>query len=169
MDWSTLGSGAGFALIFLGFVFSIIPILPGSPLVFAGIFTYAASRNYETPSTAWLVILGVIAVVAWASEWLMSTMMARRTGATWKTIVGAMIGGLVGAAVLSLPVPIIGTLIGAALGTALGAFILEMLVRQQVGPALKTSGAYLAGCFVSRIVEITWCLIMLGIFVWRIS
>ena len=67
MDWSTLGSGAGFALIFLGFVFSIIPILPGSPLVFAGIFTYAASRNYETPSTAWLVILGVIAVVAWAS------------------------------------------------------------------------------------------------------
>ncbi len=169
MDWSTLGSGAGFLLIFLGFVFSIIPILPGSPMVFAGIFTYAASRNYETPSTPWLVLLGVIAVISWGSEWLMSMMMARRTGATWKTIVGAMIGGLVGAAILSLPVPIIGTLIGAALGTAIGAFLVEMLVRAQVGPALKTSGAYLAGCMVARVVELTFCFIMLGIFVWRIS
>ncbi|NJM39397.1 MAG: DUF456 domain-containing protein [Anaerolineae bacterium] len=77
---------------------------------------------------------------------------------------GPSSAGLAGAAALSLPVPILGTLIGAIAGTMLGVFIVEMLLKGQTGPALKTSGAYLLGCFVGRIVELTFCFIMLGIF-----
>ena len=164
MIWSDLISGAGYFIIFLGFVFAIIPILPGSLVVFAGMLVYASSTQFKALGMGPLVILGVIAVLAWASEWALSILTSRRTGATWKTIGGAIIGGLVGAALLSLPVPIIGTLFGAVVGTVLGVFIVEMVLKGDVGPALKTSGAYLVGCFVARIVELTLCFIMLGIF-----
>jgi hypothetical protein len=164
MNWSDLISGAGYLLIFLGFVFSVIPILPGSLMVFAGMLVYASSTQFTTLGLGPLVILGTIAIVAWVSEWALTTYTVRRAGASWKTIVGAIVGGLVGAALLSLPVPIIGTMAGAIAGTMLGVFIVEMLLKGQTGPALKTSGAYLLGCMVARIVELTFCFIMLGIF-----
>jgi uncharacterized protein len=164
MNWSDLISGAGYLLIFLGFVFSIIPVLPGSLMVYAGMLVYGASTQFKGLGVGPLVILGVIAVLAWASEWALNAFTMKRAGASWKTIGGAIIGGLVGAAVLSLPVPIIGTVFGAVAGTMLGVFIVEMLLKGQVAPALKTSGAYFAGCLVARVIELTFCFIMLGIF-----
>jgi uncharacterized protein len=164
MTWSDLISGAGYLLIFLGFVFSIIPVLPGSLMVYAGMLVYGASTQFKGLGVGPLVILGVIAVLAWASEWALNAFTMKRAGATWKTIGGAIIGGLVGAAALSLPVPIIGTVFGAVAGTMLGVFIVEMVLKGQAAPALKTSGAYLAGCLVARIIELTFCFIMLGIF-----
>jgi hypothetical protein len=164
LSWNDLISGAGYLLIFFGFVFAIIPVLPGSLLVFAGMLVYGASTGFSGLGVGALVILGVIAFLAWASEWALNALTMRRAGASWKTIGGAIIGGLVGAAALSLPVPILGTLFGAVAGTMLGVFIVEMLLKGQTAPALKTSGAYLLGCLVGRIVELTFCFIMLGIF-----
>jgi uncharacterized protein len=164
MNWSDLISGAGYLLIFLGFVFSIIPVLPGSLMVYGGMLVYGASTQFKGLGVGPLVILGVIAVLAWASEWALNAFTMKRAGASWKTIGGAIIGGLVGAAALSLPVPIIGTVFGAVAGTMLGVFIVEMLLKGQVAPALKTSGAYLAGCLVARVIELTFCFVMLGIF-----
>ena len=164
MIWNNLISSAGYLLIFLGFVCCIIPILPGSLVVFAGMMVYASSTNFATLSIGPLVILGVIAVFAWASEWVLTAFTSKRAGASWKTIVGAMIGGLVGAAALSLPVPVLGTLFGAVAGTMLGVFVVELYLKGGIAPALKTSGAYLAGCLVARVVELTFCLVMLGIF-----
>lgn len=159
-------SNLGYLLMFLGVVFSIIPVLPGALTVWAGALVYAWSHNFSDVGWPLLILLGAIALLSQASEFLITTMATRRAGATWKTVIGAMIGGIVGAIVLSLPVPIIGTLIGAALGAMIGVFLIEFLRRQMLEPALKTSVAYLAGCLVGRVIETSLCLIMIGIFVW---
>jgi hypothetical protein len=164
-----LTSGAGFLLIVIGFICAVIPVLPGSILVYTGMFVYAASTGYTKLSLAWLVVLGVIAAISWASEWILTTLIARRTGATWKTILGAVLGGLVGAGLLSALLPIVGTLIGAALGTAAGVLLMELYLKRELASAAKTSGAYLGGCFASRLVELSLCLLMLLIFLWQIG
>ncbi len=152
--------------MFLGIVFAIIPILPGAPMVWVGALVYAWSNNFARVSWPLLTVLGVIALISQGSEFLITTMATRRAGATWKTVVGAMLGGIIGAAVLSVPVPIIGTLLGAALGAVLGVFFVELVRRQMLAPALKTSVAYLTGCMIGRIVELSLCVIMIAVFMW---
>ncbi len=153
-------------MMFLGVVFAIIPILPGAPMVWVGALVYAWSNNFAQVGWPLLAVLGVIALISQTSEFLITTTATRRAGATWKTVVGAMIGGLIGAAVFSIPVPIVGTVLGAALGAVLGVFIVELVRRRMVAPALKTSAAYLAGCLVGRVVEVSLCVIMIAVFIW---
>lgn len=152
--------------MFLGLVFAIIPILPGAPMIWVGALVQAWSSHFERVSWPLLVILGVIALISQVSEFFITTMATRRAGATWKTVVGAMLGGLIGAAVFSVPVPIIGTFLGAALGAVLGVFTVELVRRQLLAPAIKTSVAYLTGCLIGRVVEVSLCLIMIAVFVW---
>ncbi len=164
--YDTIFSSLGYVLMFLGVVFAIIPILPGAPMVWVGALVYAWSHNFDGVSWPLLIVLGVIALISQVSEFLITTMATRRAGATWKTVVGAMVGGILGAAIFSIPVPIIGTLVGAALGATLGVFTIELLRRRMLALALKTSAAYLTGCLVGRVVEVSLCLIMIGVFVW---
>lgn len=167
INWTdTIFSSLGYVLMFLGLVFAIIPILPGAPMIWVGALVQAWSSHFERVSWPLLVILGVIALISQVSEFFITTMATRRAGATWKTVVGAMLGGLIGAAVFSVPVPIIGTFLGAALGAVLGVFTVELVRRQLLAPAIKTSVAYLTGCLIGRVVEVSLCLIMIAVFVW---
>ena len=83
-------------VMLLGLLGSVLPGLPGVPLIFAAVFVYAYVTGFEVVGAFVLVLLGLFALLAFVADLLFTAYGARRFGASnWGTIGGA-IGGLFG-------------------------------------------------------------------------
>ena len=110
--------GATILLILIGIIGTIIPGLPGNPLIFAGIFLYSFLTGFEKIETSTLITLGVIAVLAQLFDYLAGAYGAKKMGSTKAGVWGAIIGGILGALSMNP--------IGLVLGIFFGAFVGEL-------------------------------------------
>ena len=124
LDASSWWSVLAYVLIAIGVAGAVIPVLPGPMLIWLGIFVWAWADGFVRIGWPTLIVLGVLALIAWGSDIFLSTVMSRRAGASWKAIIGGIAGGLVGAAFLSA-LPILGTILGAILGAIAGMWLVE--------------------------------------------
>ena len=117
MDATLLWYLAAAALIVVGLVGTILPTLPGVPIVFAGMWLAAWAGDYLLIGPGILVLLGVLAAIAVLLDFLAGIIGARRIAATraalWGAAVGTVVGMFFGLAGLLLG-PFIGALIGEA-------------------------------------------------------
>lgn len=104
-----------FALIVGGLIGTVVPTLPGIPMIFGGIWLAAALDDYQHLGVTWVVILGVLAAVGVAVDFGAATLGARRVGASSLAIWGASIGTFVGM-FLGIPGLILGPFVGALVG-----------------------------------------------------
>ena len=117
----------------VGLVGSVLPGVPGVPLIFLSALVYAILTDFEIVGGPILVLLGLFAAVALVADFFATSYGARRFGASnWGTIGGA-IGGIVGALAGALFLGI-GSLFGLILGTIGGVFLGEYLRRRKRGP-----------------------------------
>lgn len=103
------------ALIVIGLIGAVLPSLPGLPMIFGGIWLAAAVDGYRHLSMTWLIILGVLAAIGIAMDFVAASLGAKRVGASSQAIWGASIGTLVGL-FFGLPGLILGPFVGALLG-----------------------------------------------------
>lgn len=126
-------------VMLLGLAGSVLPGLPGVPLIFASALVYAYLTDFEVIGADVLVLLGLFALLAFAADFVGTTYGARRFGASnWGTTGGA-IGGLLGTLTGALFLGI-GALFGLLAGTIVGVFIGEYL-RQRRGEYSTPEGA----------------------------
>src|SRR3712207_1322676 len=105
---------------------SVLPGLPGVPLIFISALVYAILTDFEYVGTLVVALLGLFAVIAFVADFVATTYGARRFGASnWGTV-GGSIGGIVGALAGVLFFGI-GALLGLILGTIGGVFLGEYL------------------------------------------
>ena len=117
-------------IMLVGLLGSVLPGLPGVPLIFAGALVYAYVTDFEVVGALVLVLLGLFALLAFVADFLGTAYGARRFGASnWGTAGGA-IGGLVGALVGTLFFGV-GALFGLLAGTIVGVFVGEYLRRRR--------------------------------------
>jgi uncharacterized protein YqgC (DUF456 family) len=122
--WITL------AVMLVGLAGSVLPGLPGVPLIFLSALVYAILTDFEYVGTLVIVLLGLFAASAFVADFAATTYGARRFGASnWGTVGGA-IGGIVGALAGALFFGI-GALFGLILGTIAGVFLGEYLRRRR--------------------------------------
>jgi uncharacterized protein YqgC (DUF456 family) len=118
--WITL------VLMLVGLAGSVLPGLPGVPLIFFSALVYAILTDFQHVGTLVVVLLGLFAVIAFVADFVATTYGARRFGASnWGTV-GGSIGGIVGALAGVLLFGI-GALFGLILGTIGGVFLGEYL------------------------------------------
>lgn len=153
-------------LFFVGLVGAVVPILPGPPFIWLGALAWGYGENFQRINWIVLAILGVLALIATFSEYWIAPITTRRAGFGIKYVFVSFLAGIVGGFLLS-EVPVIGTLFGAAVGSVLGTTGLAYLERRNFRQALAAGKAYLIGCALSSLVEVTLSLIMLGLFAWR--
>jgi uncharacterized protein YqgC (DUF456 family) len=132
----------------VGLLGCVLPILPGTPLSWAGLFVVWAARGFDARSfsdtTVW-VLLGVTAVVT-ALDFVAPTIGARRYGATrWGTW-GSVVGMLVGAFMFPP--------FGMILGAFVGALAAELLGGQATRPALRASWGTFVGTMLGTFVKV---------------
>lgn len=116
--------------MFVGVLGSVLPGLPGVPLVFLSALVYAYLTGFEVVGGWVVALLGVFALLALVADFIGTSYGARRFGASnWGTV-GGMVGGLVGA-VAGLLFLGIGSLFGLILGSIAGVFAGEYLRRRR--------------------------------------
>ena len=128
--WITL------VVMLVGLAGSVLPGLPGVPLIFISALVYAILTDFEYVGALVIVFLGLFAAIAFVADFVATTYGARRFGASnWGTVGGA-IGGIVGALAGALFFGL-GALFGLILGTIGGVFLGEYLRRRRGGRAAE--------------------------------
>lgn len=102
-------------LILGGLAGSILPVLPGIPMVFGGIWLAAAVDGYRHLGLWWLLIIGAIGAIGVIVDFVASALGAKRVGASQRAIWGAAIGTVVGM-FFGIPGLLFGPFVGALLG-----------------------------------------------------
>jgi len=105
-----------FLLMLAGLDGTLFPAVPDTLLILAGALILVVPDGFVPADVKLLVPLAVIAVVAEGLTYLTGALGAKKGGASWKGMVGAVLGGLVGLFVLQPLGIFIGPLVGAVLG-----------------------------------------------------
>jgi len=103
------------ALIIGGLIGSVIPALPGLPMIFGGIWLVAAVDGYRHIGLWWLLLIGGFGAAGVIIEFIASTLGAKRVGASRLALWGASLGTLAGM-FFGIPGLLLGPFIGALLG-----------------------------------------------------
>lgn len=142
-------------LIVAGFAGIVLPALPGTLFVLAGIVLGAWIDDFTRVGWFALGSIAVLAVLAWLMDYVAAMLGAKRAGASRLAIIGAAIGtvagifmGLVG--VLFMP------LVGAAVG--------EYMARRQHGQAVRVGIATWLGLMAGMLAKFVLAFMMVGIF-----
>lgn len=143
-------------LVLLGLAGTILPALPGTPLVFGGLLLGAWLEQFQRVGTVPLVIIGVLGVLAWLADWVAGALGAKRAGASGLAVAGAAIGTLVG---------VFAGVIGLLFGPLIGAGIGEWLARNDVPRAARVGLATWIGLLAALAVKVALTFTMIGVFV----
>lgn len=106
-------------IVLVGLIGTVVPVLPGVGLIFAGILLYALYFGIEEIGLVTLSLLGVVALLSILFDFLASAYGAARFGSTRWGISGSILGGIVGAILLNIPGLVLGVFLGAAAGEVL--------------------------------------------------
>jgi uncharacterized protein YqgC (DUF456 family) len=158
--------GIGYALVVLGLIGAVLPVLPGPILIWAGVLVWAWGDGFVEVNWWTIAILGVLAALSWASDLFFTTTLSRRAGVSWRAIGGALVSGIIGGIVLS-GVPVIGTLFGALIGALVGMLLIERSIKGNWPAAVEAVRAYFTASLLSTVFEVGVALLMVGIFVWQ--
>jgi uncharacterized protein YqgC (DUF456 family) len=144
------------ALIAVGIAGTILPALPGTTLVFAGIVLAAWIDDFTRIPVWLLVILGVLTAIAWAVDYLAAAMGAKKAGASTLALVGAAVGTIAG-----VFTGFVGLLFMPLAGAAIGEFIAQRDLRR----AGKVGLATWLGLLLGTAVKLAITFAMVGAFV----
>lgn len=155
MDWTILLWLLAGLLVIAGLAGTVIPALPGVPLVFAGLFVGAWIGDFQTVGWFTIGILAALATVAWIVDFVAGAAGARYLGASSRAFWGATLGAVVG---------IFFGLVGILLGPFIGAMIGELSAGNDlVSSGRAGMGAWL-GMVVATAVKLALVFLMIGIF-----
>lgn len=148
-------------LILVGLVGTIVPMLPGTGLVFGGILLYALYFGVDNVGLTTLVLFGVATALSFVIDLLASLYGAARFGASRSGIAGAAIGGILGLLVLNLPGLLLGVFVGAVFGE-------YFLAKKKGEEALRSGVGSVLGFLGGTILKFILALIMIIVFVVKI-
>jgi uncharacterized protein YqgC (DUF456 family) len=144
------------ALIVAGLAGTVLPVLPGTVLVWAGIVLGAWIDDFQRVGTTTLVVVTVLAALAWVLDYVAGLLGARRAGASRQALLGAAIGTVVG-----LFMGVVGVLFMPLVGAALG----EYLAQKDQHRAVKVGVATWLGIMVGLVAKVVLAFVMVGLFV----
>jgi uncharacterized protein YqgC (DUF456 family) len=105
-------------LIALGIAGLLLPVLPGIPLLLAGLVVAAWAEGFEQVGMRTLVGIGVLGALGYFIDFAAGAFGAKRFGASRAGVAGAAAGALLGL-FFGLPGVLLGPFVGAVLGELL--------------------------------------------------
>jgi uncharacterized protein YqgC (DUF456 family) len=133
----------------------VLPLLPGTPLIFVGLWIAAWLDGYARVSATVVVVLGVLGVLGLVVDYIASAAGVKRAGASGLAVWGAAIGALLGI-FAGLPGLILGPIVGAIAG--------ELLARRPFEKASRAGVAAGIGFLVAMAAKLGIAVAMLCVF-----
>jgi uncharacterized protein YqgC (DUF456 family) len=142
-------------LVAAGVAGLFLPLLPGAPLLFAGLWFAAWADNFDYVGLWTLVMLGVLALLTYGVDLWATMFGAKRFGASKRAVIGAVIGFIVGI-FLGIPGVLFGPFIGAVIG--------ELLAQRGLNAAARAGVGATIGLVLGAALKLTLAFAMIGVF-----
>jgi len=156
MSWEQIiGISLTLIVMLFGLIGSVVPVLPGTPVVLIAAIGHRLYFGDASVSNVFLVVLILLTGLALLLDFLASVLGAKRFGATWRGMVGALVGGVIGL-FFNLP--------GIILGPFLGAMILEMTGGKEFKVAAKAGAGAVIGLLLGVVGKFSICVMMIALF-----
>ncbi len=149
--WYTIAA----ILTLVGLLGTILPMLPGVPLVFIGLALAAWVDGFQQVSGWTVALLGFLTATAMLIDFAASAFGTRIAGASRWAFLGAALGAIVG--IFFGP-------IGLFVGPFIGAVALEVWATQNIERSLKAGVGASIGILLGAIAKIALSFTMLGVF-----
>ena len=160
MEPTTLYYVLAVLLVLVGIAGTILPALPGLPLVFAGMLLAAWAGDFQQVGVPMLVALGLLTVFSLAVDFWATALGAKRVGASRKAVLGAMLGTLAG-----LFLGPFGLLLGPFAGALGGELLHRRSLRSgDIGNAAKIGFGTWLGILFGVVLKLGLAFTMLGLF-----
>ncbi len=141
--------------IVVGMAGTLLPGLPGAPLVFGGMVLAAWADGFQNVGAPTLLVLAALTVLAFLTDFIAAGLGAKKAGASRKALIGAAIGTVVG-----LFFGVVGIFIGPFIGAAVG----EYLDRRELLRAGRVGVWTWLGLVFGSLVKLVLAFSMVGIF-----
>ncbi len=143
-------------LIVVGVAGTVLPALPGVPLIFGGVLLAAWIGDFQRISVFTVVVLAVLAVVGIVIDYIAAAISAKRAGASKQGIAGAAIGTVAG---------IFTGLWGLLFMPLMGAAIGEFIAHKDAFRAGKVGAATWFGLLIGTAIKLAIAFTMVGVFI----
>lgn len=145
-------------LVLLGFAGIVLPALPGTLLVWAGLLLAAWIDDFQRIGGLALAAITVMALIAWALDYVAGLMGARHLGASKQALIGAALGTVVG-----LFMGLIGVFFMPLVGAAVGEYLARRDQHDAAPQALKVGVATWVGMLVGMLAKFVLAFVMIGV------
>ena len=142
-------------LVGIGIVGILLPALPGTVLIFAGLLVAAWADDFMRVGPLMLVVIAIVGVATYGVDFVATALGAKHLGASKRAMAGAAIGTVLGL-FLGLPGIIIGPFLGAIAG--------ELTVHRDWKKVGRAGVAAWIGFAVGTAVKVALAFLMIGLF-----
>jgi uncharacterized protein len=150
-----IGLGLALVLMSVGLIGTVLPGIPGTPIVLGVAVLHRLYFGAASVSNFFLFLLVLLAVFSMALDYLATVFGARKLGATWRGIVGAMVGAVVGL--------FFGPL-GILLGPFVGALLFEFISGREFAEAARAGVGATLGVVAGAVGKLACCVAMMALF-----
>jgi uncharacterized protein YqgC (DUF456 family) len=140
-------------LIVIGALGLVLPVVPGSPLIFLGALLAAWAEDFMYLGTGSLILLGALAALAVAVDFIAGAFGVKRFGASGRAMTGAMLGAIIG-----LFFGPVGVLVGPFVGAVVG----ELTVRRNLAAAGRAGVGAALGLALGTAAKLAIAFAMIG-------
>jgi len=155
MDWIILWWVLAALIVVGGLVGTVVPALPGVPLIFAGLVLAAWSTGFEPVGWGTIGILAVLTVIAVIIDIMSAAFGAKRKGASPRAFWGATLGAIAG---------MFFGLVGILFGPFIGAVLAELSAGSGAHQAGRAGYGVWIGLVLGTAAKLAIAFLMLGIF-----
>ncbi len=156
---ASLAFGLVVAFIVIGLIGIIVPLIPGTLLIWITVLLYVLSTGFTPIAPLSFAVITIISLVAGTSDYWLSLLGASKSGASKRSLLLGTVGGVAGTFIF----PLLGTIAGYAAGILAG----EYLRQRSVVLALRASLGGVAGWGLAMVIELGGGLLILAIVLWQ--
>jgi hypothetical protein len=143
------------ALVAIGLIGVVLPAVPGTMLIFAGLLIGAWADGFTRVGAGTVVVLAVLAAASYGIDFVAAAPGVKRLGASRRAMAGAALGTLLGL-LFGLPGLIVGPFVGALLG--------ELTTNRDLMRAGRMGVAAWIGFAIGMVAKVAVAFLMIGIF-----
>lgn len=142
-------------VMFIGLLGTILPVLPGIPLIFLTLLVYAWNTSFEAVTVPWLLFFAALTVFSLLVDYFSGIIGSRQAGLSQTGFWGMIIGGVIG---------FFFTPLGLLLGPVLGLIIGELSVGKSFEQILITLKGAAKGFLIGLFLKVIIAVFMISMF-----
>ncbi len=146
-------------LVLVGLAGAILPMLPGIPLIFGGLWLAAWVDGYQHAGAWTLVVIALLGALGLLLDLVAGALGAKRVGASRMAVWGALIGTVVG---------MFFGLVGLLLGPFAGALVGELASGNSVLRSTHVSIGTWVGMLLGTLAKLVLSFMMIGVFLFAL-